>query len=124
MSRLACLALGGLLLACGGPSASGTDVPPQEGEVGIQVANHFTATLTIHLHAQGVSRRLGEVNFQDTGAFVLPWRTIGSTGTLRLRAEVIGSNQRVVTEELRVQPGQVVHWTITPHLDASHVILY
>jgi hypothetical protein len=123
MRRRALVALGAVLLACGRP-VSEPEVVPSDGEVAVQVENHFTASLTIHLHSQGISRRLGEVHFQETRAFVVPWRRIGSAGVFRLRAEVIGSDERVVTDNLRVQPGQVVHWTLTPHLDASSVILY
>jgi hypothetical protein len=115
-------ACGALLLACGrgrGPES----VPPRDaGEVAVQVENHYAGTLVVYLHSGGTSHRLGEVNFQEVKSFVLQWRRLWDG--FYLRAEVIGSSERALTNDLQVQPGQMVRWTLTPNLDMSNVAIY
>jgi hypothetical protein len=124
MTRPAAL-LAFALAACAsrpGPAAEPVAAPAPT-EVGVQVENHFAGSLTIYLDVNGVGRRLGQVNMQDTRAFVIPWRRVVS-GIFRLRAEVIGSDERVVTPDLRVQPGQLVRWTLAPSLSMSSVAFF
>lgn len=106
-----------------GKSGPGSVGPAGPGELAVTVENQFAASLTIFLEVGGPSRRLGQVNIQETRAFVVPWSRVG-TGLLRLRAEVIGSDERVVTEDLRIQPGQMVHWTLAPQLNMSTVSFF
>lgn len=89
-------------------------------EVAIVVESNFTSTVAIFLEARGTLRRLGEVHTQETLSWVLQYRQIG-VGVSRLRAEVIGSDQRIVTPDLQVQPGQVVKWSLAPKLSLSSV---
>jgi len=110
-------------LACGGPPTPGSPGPGGPGELAITVENQFAASLTIYLETGGPSRRLGQVNIQESKAFVVPWGRAG-TGLLRLRAEVIGSDERVVTDDLRIQPGQMIHWTLAPQLAMSTVTYF
>jgi len=116
--------LGLVLLACGGPSVAEAPPPAVTGEVGVSIENHFAGTLTIYLDAHGTSLRLGKVSAQGSPAFVLPWRRVGPDGVFRLRAEVIGSAERVVSEEIRVQPGQLVRWTLAATLGMSSVAIF
>jgi len=96
----------------------------EPAEVAVQAENHYAGTLVLYLHSAGTSLRLGEVNFQEVKSFVLPWRRLRGDGVFFLRAEVIGSDERVVTDDLLVQPGQVVRWTLTPNLGMSSVAVY
>lgn len=118
------LAVGLLILACRGASGAGTPHPATPGEVGVSIENHFAGTLAIYLDAHGTSLRLGEVSAQGSPAFALPWRRVGPDGVFRLRAEVLGSAERVVSEEIRVQPGQLVRWTLAATLGMSSVSIY
>jgi len=93
-------------------------------DIGLSVESHFAGTLAIYLDAHGTSLRLGEVSAQGSPAFVLPWRRVGPDGVFRLRAEVIGSAERVVTEEIRVQPGQLVRWKLGATLGMSSVSVH
>jgi len=111
------------LTACTHRPAPGPVTASGPSEVGIQIENQFAASLTIYLESGGLSRRLGQVNIAQTVAFVVPWSR-APTGVLRLRAEVIGSSERAVTEELRVQAGQVLRWTLAPQLRMSSIVLY
>jgi hypothetical protein len=88
------------------------------------VENQFAGLVTVYLDADGTSIRLGEVHFQDTHSFVVPWRRIGTAGILNLRGEVIGSTERVRSGDVHVQPGSVVRWTLAPRLNMSYVSVY
>jgi hypothetical protein len=124
--RRAGLVVGVVVLACGcgGKPAPGPVSAQEPAEVGIQVDNRFAASLTIYLHSGGTSLRLGQVNIQEVQSFVVPWRRLRADGVFFLRAEVIGSSERTVTEDLRVQPGQVVRWTLAPNLGMSSVTVF
>jgi hypothetical protein len=124
MIRLAAFLAIGLAACSRGPGpAAEPATSPGPAEVAVQVENHFAGSLTIYLDVNGVGRRLGQVTMQDTRAFVIPWRRVPS-GIFRLRAEVIGSDERVVTQDLRVQPGQLVRWTLAPSLSMSSVAFF
>lgn len=111
------------LSACGKRPAPGPVTATERPEIAIQVENRFAASLTIFLDSGGLSRRLGQVNIAGTVSFVIPW-TEAPNGLMRLRAEVIGSSERAVTDQLRVQAGQIVRWTLAPQLRMSSVLLY
>lgn len=112
------------MLACGqGPAPEGVSAR-DPSEVAVQVENHYAGMVTVYLHSGGTTVRLGEVGFQEAKSFVLPWRRLRGDGVCFLRAEVIGSSERALTDDLRVQPGQMVRWTLTPSLGMSSVSIY
>jgi hypothetical protein len=117
------LVLALLASGCSHHAPAGAPTPGDPSEVGIQVENQNASSLTAYLESSGVSRRLGLVNTAETRSYVVPWSEVG-TGVLRLRGEILGSNARVVTDEIRVRPGQVVRWTVTARLAMSGVVLY
>jgi hypothetical protein len=112
------------LLACGRPTEAANPSPALAADIGLSVESHFAGGLAIYLDAHGTSLRLGEVSAQGSPAFVVPWRRVGPDGVFRLRAEVIGSVERVVTEELHVQPGQLVRWKLGAILGMSSVSVH
>jgi hypothetical protein len=111
------------LSACSKQPDPGPVTAQERPEIGIQVENQFAASLTIYLEAGTFSRRLGQVNIAQTISFVVPWTHVPS-GVMRLRAEVIGSSERVLTDQLRVDAGQIVKWTLAPQLRMSSIVLY
>lgn len=98
----------------------GPVVTENPAEIGIIVESNFSSTVAVFLEARGTVRRLGEVHTFETLSWVFPYRQVG-VGTARLRAEVIGSDQSLVTPELQIQPGQVVRWSLAPKLSLSSV---
>jgi hypothetical protein len=112
-----------LALACRGGKAS-PEPEPAPGEVGIEVQNQSSFSLTIYLVTGTVRRRLGQVNAQDALALVKPYSELAHGSSVYLRAEVIGSDDRVVTDDLRVQPGQIIQWILAPNLRMSRVVLH
>jgi hypothetical protein len=118
------LALTLTVAACSNRVPPGPVTAAEPSEVALQVENQASASLTIYLDAGGISRRLGEIHTQEVLSFVVPFHQVNPGGTFRLRAEVIGSAARVVTDPLVVQPGQVVRWTLAPRLSMSSVAVY
>jgi hypothetical protein len=113
-----------LVAACSHRQAPGPVTAQEPPEVGVIVESQYGGIVTVFLDASGRSTRLGEVHFQETRSFVVPWRTVGDGGTPRLRGEVIGSAERVATSDLRLSPGSVVRWTLTPRLSMSYYAVY
>lgn len=112
------------LVACSHRQAPGPVTAGTPAELGVIVENQFSGMITVFLEGSGGSIRLGEVHFSETKSFVVPWRSVGDGISTRLRGEVIGSQERVLTAELRVTPGSVVRWTITPRLSMSYFTVY
>ncbi len=59
---------------------------------------------------------MGSAQFNVTAA-MLP-----AGSHVRLLAEMIGSSERVTTEEVRVQPGLVLQWVIEQVLSQSNLV--
>ena len=118
-----CLLVVALLVACHKRPPSPVTVQGP-AEVAVIVESQFQGLVTVYLEASGSSTRLGEVHFSESKSFVVPWRAIGDGATTQLRGEVIGSPERVRTTDLRVRPGSVVRWTLTPRLNMSYYAIY
>lgn len=99
------------------PGPVTTETP---AEVAIMVESNNSATIVVYLEARGNSRRLGEIHTKETLSWVFAYREFG-TGYTRLRGEVIGSDERVYTPDLKIQPGEVVRWSLAPRLVQSSV---
>jgi len=112
------------LAACSHRQARGPVTAGAPAEVGVIVENQFSGMITVFLEAGGRSIRLGEVHFSETKSFVVPWRSVGDGLSTQLRGEVIGSEERVLTSDLRMRPGSVVRWTLTPRLSMSYYTVY
>ncbi len=122
--RLVATLAGLLVIACGRPPVAGHPDPAVVADVAVSIENHYAGTLTIYLDAHGTSLRLGEVGAQGSPSFVVPYRRVAPDGVFRLRGEVIGSAERVLTEPIRAQPGQLVRWTLRAALGMSSVSVY
>jgi len=118
--------MGGIVAApaCGRGKPA-TEPGPVPSEVGIEVENQSPASWTVYLVTGSVRQRLGQVNAQGLLAITQPWADWTRGGSVvYLRAEAIGSDERIVSENLHVQPGQVVRWILTPNLRMSRIVLY
>ena len=113
-----------ILAGCSHRPPAGPVTARGPAEVAVIVESQYEGMVTVFLDASGKSTRLGEVHFQETRSFVVPWRTVGDGGSPRLRGEVIGSAERVATSDLHVSPGSVVRWTLTPRLSMSYYAVY
>jgi len=88
-------------------------------EMSLEVENHNWSDVVIYLMRGSQSRRLGIVTAASTAHFVFPYRDLGTSGSARLRASAVGGPQAVTSENLLVQPGQWIKWTLENDLRRS-----
>ena len=125
LSRRGSLTLLALLAACAGRGRGAATAPePEPMTVAFEIENQSSLDCAIYLVVDRISLRVGTVSTNATLTVEKDWRQLGRGRHLRLRAEVIGSATRVVTDELQVQPGQLVRWTLTPDLRMSNWGVY
>ena len=114
-----------LLLTSGCAARS---VPPEEEdahgegvEMALEVENHNWSDIVIYLIHGSQSHRVGMVTAASTAHFAFPYRKLGAGGNARLRAYPVGGPQAVTSENLLVQPGQWIKWTLESDLRRSFV---
>jgi hypothetical protein len=101
-----------IIAACGGRPAQDTVRP--DSQAMLQVQNQSFADMVIYA-VNGAQRiRLGMATGNSTKSFALPSYLIRTGGPLRFLADPIGGNRTPISEEMVVQPGEVVTLTIPP----------
>jgi hypothetical protein len=121
------LGLVGLLVGCASRSEdSDADPQPSEhtAEVALEVENHGWSDIVISLVRGTAVERLGMVRGLTTETFVFPYRKLGAGTDVRLRAYPIGGPQAFTSENVLVQPGQWVKWTLENDLSRSFLAVY
>lgn len=101
-----------MLTACGGRSAGVS--PEPEGPAMVQVENQGFSDMVIYAVSGGQRVRLGLANGHSTRTFTIPRYLVGGAGPLRFLADPIGGDRTPVSEEMVVQPGDLVTLTIPP----------
>ena len=121
------LALAAFLLACASKSDD-KDADPRESaataEVALEVENHGWSDIVVSLVRGTAVDRLGMVNGLDSETFVFPFRKLGVGSDVRLRAYPIGGPAPFTSENLLIQPGQWVKWTLESDLTRSFLAVY
>jgi hypothetical protein len=121
------LGLVGLLVGCASRSED-SDADPQlsehTAEVALEVENHGWSDIVISLVRGTAVERLGMVRGLTTETFVFPYRKLGAGTDVRLRAYPIGGPQAFTSENVLVQPGQWVKWTLENDLSRSFLAVY
>lgn len=112
--------------ACGLLSSrhSESDQSPAKSEISVEVESHHWNDIVIYLMNGNQSGRLGMVAGLSTTHFVLPYRTLATGGKVRLRAYPVGGPGSFTSEDLLVQPGQWVKWTLESDLSRSSMAVY
>ncbi len=121
------LGLVGLLLGCGSRSKDSDEeepVPEQTAELAVEVENHGWSDIVVSLVRGSSVERLGMVGGLKTETFVFPYRKLGAGSDVRLRAYPIGGPKAFTSENLLVQPGQWVKWTLESDLTRSFLSVY
>lgn len=86
----------------------------------VRTTNYNTRDLRIFL-VRGQSRfRLGTVTSMNSAEFDVPEAMLPTGATIRVQAEVIGSSERISTEEIRVEPGLLIEWVLEANLVHSN----
>ena len=115
-----------LLAGCAGHGVPGgpDQTPSRDVPVSVEVENHNWSDMVIYLDRGNLSQRLGTVGTLHTAVFTFPFLQLGTTGNVRLRADPIGNLRSFSSEDINIQPGQSIKWTIENDLDRSFLAVY
>ena len=100
-----------ILTACAGRSQDTGPEPASSAMV--QVENQGFTDMVIYAISGGQRIRLGLATGNSTKTFTVP-RYLTGAGPIRFLADPIGGNRTPVSEEMSVQPGDLVTLTIPP----------
>lgn len=100
------------LLACGGRDPESG--PSPESSALLQVENRGFADMVVYAVSGAQRIRLGIATGNTTRAFTIPSILLRGAGPLRFLADPIGGSRTPVSEELVVQPGDIVTLSIPP----------
>jgi hypothetical protein len=101
-----------LLIGCAGRSQQ-TGPEPAESAM-VQVQNQGFSDMVVYVVNGGQRIRLGLATGNSTKTFDIPRHLVRDVGTIRFLADPIGGNRTPVSEEMTVQPGDIVTLTIPP----------
>ncbi|HEX6433886.1 MAG TPA: hypothetical protein VFZ87_06575 [Gemmatimonadales bacterium] len=80
----------------------------------VQVENRGFADMVIYAVSGSQRVRLGLANGNSTRAFTIPRTLLRGAGPLRFLADPIGGNRSPISEEMIVEPGDIVTLVIPP----------
>jgi hypothetical protein len=100
------------IAACAGRSR--TAEPGSESPAILEVENRGFADMVIYAVTGSQRLRLGLATGNSTKSFPLPSSLVRGSGPIRFLADPIGGTRTPVSEEMVVQPGDVVTLTIPP----------
>jgi hypothetical protein len=98
--------------ACAGRSR--TAEPGTESPAILEVENRGFADMVIYAVTGSQRIRLGLATGNSTKSFPLPSSLVQGAGPIRFLADPIGGTRTPVSEEMVVEPGDVVTLTIPP----------
>ena len=125
MRRLLHLVAFALVPACGLFSRhSETNSSSAASEVPVHVESHHSSDIVVYLMNDNQSQRLGMVLAVSTASFIIPYRQLAAGGKVRLRAYPVGGRGSFTSEDVVVQPGQGVKWTLESDLSRSSLAIY
>jgi hypothetical protein len=120
------VSLGLVLPACGFFSSRHSDSARSQSnsEIALEVESHHWSDIVVYLMNGTQSERLGMVNGLSNKQFVFPFRKLTAGGKARLRAYAVGGAGSVTSEDLLVQPGQWIKWTLESDLRRSSLAIH
>jgi hypothetical protein len=99
-------------------------VSNENSETVVEVESHHWSDVIVYLMNGNQSERLGTAAGVSTTHFSFPYRRIATGGRLRLRAHPIGGGGSFTSEDVVIQPGQSVKWTLESDLKRSSVSVF
>jgi hypothetical protein len=110
---------------CGLFSRHGEEkVASQNADTVVEVESHHWNDVVVYLMNGNQSERLGTATGVSTTRFTVPYRHIATGGRIRLRAHPIGGQASFTSEDVLIQPGQSVKWTLESDLKRSTMAVY
>ena len=110
--------------ACASARHSEETPSPGNSETMLEVENHNWRDVVIYLMNGNQSQRLGMVGGVSTKNFVFPYRQIATGGKVRLRAHPVGGLPSFTSEDVVIQSGQSLKWTLESDLKRSTLTVY
>jgi hypothetical protein len=101
-----------ILAACAG-RVPDTDTGLESAAM-VQVENQGFSDMVIYAISGGQRVRLGLATGNSSKTFTVPRYLTGGAGPIRFLADPIGGNRTPISEEMSVQPGDLVTLTIPP----------
>ena len=98
--------------SCGGRSPETT--PEPSGAAMVQVQNQGFSDMVVYAVSGGQRIRLGLATGNSTQTFTIPRNLVRGAGPIQFLADPVGSNRTPISEEMTVQPGDIVTLTIPP----------
>ena len=96
----------------------------QSKGVTVEIVNYNLSTVRILVIRGGARYRLGMVATNGSSTFEIAESLLPDGARIQVLAEVIGGSGRVATDEIRVQPGLVIQWTIETRLSQSNFFYF
>ncbi len=96
----------------------------QSKGVTVEIMNYNLATVRVLVIRAGARYRLGMVATNGSSTFKIAKSLLPDGARIQVVAEVIGGSGRVATDEIRVQPGLVIQWTIETRLSQSNFFYF
>lgn len=100
------------LAACAGKSGPARTTP--DNPAVLEVENRGFADMVIYAVSGSQRVRLGLATGNSTKSFTIPATLIRGSSPLKFLADPIGGSRSPITEEMVVQPGEIVSLTIPP----------
>ncbi len=100
-------------MACAGRSSNDSEPSPNAPAM-LQVENRGFADKGIYAISGAQRIRLGLATGNSTRAFTIPNTLLRGSSVLRFLADPIGGNRTPISEEMTVQPGEIVSLSIPP----------
>ena len=121
----ACLVLSSLP-ACGLFSSRNSEsaASARNAEVALEVESHHWSDIVVYLMNGTQSQRLGTVAGVSSKQFVFSYRQLATGGKVRLRAYPVGGQGSFTSEDVLIQPGQSIKWTLESDLSRSSMSVY
>jgi len=115
--------LAAALLALAPLACATTGPPPPDGRldapVTVRVRNYNWLDVHAYVHGAGQRHSLGLVTSNDEQRFTIPRSALSSNRALVFIALPVGSRVGYVSDDLYVEPGDEVVWTIQNNLAQS-----
>ena len=110
--------------ACGSGRHSKGSPSPSDSDILLEVENRHWNDIVIYLMNGNQSQRLGMVSGVSTNSFVFPYRQLATGGKARLRAHPVGGQRSFTSEDVLIQSGQGLKWTLESDLKRSTLAVY
>lgn len=100
-----------------GPARAAAVQPDRQTTV--EVNNRNWQQVVVYLEVDGMRHRLGTVSTGHTQRFAMPRSAVLASGSVRLLADPIGSDEVFTTERIPIRRGQAIELTVQNHLRIS-----